>query len=66
MISTSLSLTYEAKLRLLLILDPKARLGQLNTILAQEVDVLELETKSIRVSKTKWIKVSVSFICASK
>jgi ATP-dependent Lon protease len=43
MISTSLSLTYEAKLRLLLILDPKARLGQLNNILAQEVDVLELE-----------------------
>lgn len=43
MISTSLSLTYEAKLRLLLILDPKARLGQLNNLLAQEVDVLELE-----------------------
>jgi ATP-dependent Lon protease len=43
MVATSLSLTYEAKLRLLLILDPKARLGQLNTILAQEVDVLELE-----------------------
>ena len=43
MVSTSLSLTYESKLRLLLILDPKARLGQLNTILAQEVDVLELE-----------------------
>ncbi len=43
MVATSLSLTYEAKLRLLLILDPKARLGQLNSILAQEVDVLELE-----------------------
>ena len=43
MISTSLSLTYEAKLRLLLILDPKARLAQLNNLLAQEVDVLELE-----------------------
>ena len=43
MVATSLSLTYEAKLRLLLILDPKARLGQLNNILAQEVDVLELE-----------------------
>jgi ATP-dependent Lon protease len=43
MIATSLSLNYEAKLRLLLILDPKARLGLLNTILAQEVDVLELE-----------------------
>jgi ATP-dependent Lon protease len=43
MVATSLSLTYEAKLRLLLILEPKARLGQLNTILAQEVDVLELE-----------------------
>jgi len=36
-------LTYEAKLRLLLILEPKARLGQLNNLLAQEVDVLELE-----------------------
>jgi ATP-dependent Lon protease len=43
MISTSLALTYEARLRLLLILDPKARLGQLNNLLAQEVDVLELE-----------------------
>jgi ATP-dependent Lon protease len=43
MISTSLSLTYEAKLRLLLMLDPKARLGLLNNLLAQEVDVLELE-----------------------
>jgi len=43
MISTSLSLTYEAKLRLLMILDPKARLGMLNNLLAQEVDVLELE-----------------------
>lgn len=43
MIATSLSLTYEAKLRLLLIVDPKTRLGQLNNLLAQEVDVLELE-----------------------
>jgi ATP-dependent Lon protease len=43
MIATSLGLTYEAKLRLLLLLDPKARLGQLNNLLAQEVDVLELE-----------------------
>jgi ATP-dependent Lon protease len=43
MVATSLSLTYESKLRLLLILEPKARLGQLNNILAQEVDVLELE-----------------------
>lgn len=43
MIATSLALTYEAKLRLLLLLDTKARLGQLNNLLAQEVDVLELE-----------------------
>jgi len=43
MIATSLSLTYEAKLRLLLLVDPKTRLGQLNSLLAQEVDVLELE-----------------------
>lgn len=43
MVATSLALTYEAKLRLLLILDPKVRLGQLNNLLAQEVDVLELE-----------------------
>ena len=43
MVATSLALTYEAKLRLLLLLDPKARLGQLNNLLAQEVDVLELE-----------------------
>ncbi len=43
MISTSLGLTYEAKLRLLMILDPKTRLTQLNNLLAAEVDVLELE-----------------------
>jgi len=43
MISTSLSLTYETKQTLLLMLDPKTRLQHLNTILAQEVDVLELE-----------------------
>ncbi|NOT06365.1 MAG: endopeptidase La [Anaerolineales bacterium] len=43
MISTSLSFSYESKLRLLMILDPKARLGMLNNLLAQEVDVLELE-----------------------
>ncbi|HMZ07917.1 MAG TPA: endopeptidase La [Anaerolineales bacterium] len=43
MVTTSLALTYEAKLRLLMIVDPKARLGQLNNLLAQEVDVLELE-----------------------
>ena len=43
MISTSLSLTYETKQTLLLMLDPKTRLQHLNAILAQEVDVLELE-----------------------
>ncbi|MFN8434283.1 MAG: endopeptidase La [Anaerolineales bacterium] len=43
MVTTSLGLTYEAKLRLLMILEPKARLGQLNNLLAAEVDVLELE-----------------------
>ncbi len=43
MIATSLGLTYEAKLRLLMILNPKARLNQLNNLLAAEVDVLELE-----------------------
>jgi ATP-dependent Lon protease len=43
MIATSLSLTYEAKQALLLTQDTKTRLQQLNTILAQEVDVLELE-----------------------
>ncbi|NWF64580.1 MAG: endopeptidase La [Chloroflexi bacterium] len=43
MVTTSLGLTYEAKLRLLMILDPRARLMQLNTLLAAEVDVLELE-----------------------
>ncbi|MCB0102792.1 MAG: endopeptidase La [Anaerolineales bacterium] len=43
MITTSLGLTYEAKLRLLMILEPKARLGQLTNLLAAELDVLELE-----------------------
>jgi len=43
MIATSLSLTYEAKQSLLLLLDPRARLQSLTKLLAQEVDVLELE-----------------------
>ncbi len=43
MIATSLSLTYETKQTLLLMPDPKARLQHLNVILAQEVDMLELE-----------------------
>src|SRR5574339_125138 len=43
MIATSLSLNYEAKQSLLLLLDARGRLQALNKILAQEVDVLELE-----------------------
>ena len=43
MIATSLSLTYEAKKVLLLTQDVKTRLQKLNTLLAQELDVLELE-----------------------
>lgn len=43
MIATSLSLAYETKQSLLLMLDPKSRLQRLNNLLAQEVDVLELE-----------------------
>jgi ATP-dependent Lon protease len=43
MIATSLSLNYEAKLSLLTLLDPRGRLQAVNKILAQEVDVLELE-----------------------
>ena len=43
MIATSLSLNYEAKKTLLLTRDVKVRLQQLNNLLAQELDVLELE-----------------------
>ena len=43
MIATSLSLPYDAKQTLLLNLDTRTRLQQLNAILAQELDVLELE-----------------------
>jgi ATP-dependent Lon protease len=43
MIATSLSLNYEAKQSLLTLLDPRGRLQAVNKILAQEVDVLELE-----------------------
>jgi len=43
MIATSLSFTYEAKKTLLLTRDVKVRLQQLNNLLAQELDVLELE-----------------------
>jgi len=43
MVATSLALTYETKQTLLLLTDVRARLQALNKILAQEVDVLELE-----------------------
>ena len=43
MIATSLSLSYDARQGLLLLLEPRARLQAINKILAQEVDVLELE-----------------------
>jgi ATP-dependent Lon protease len=43
MITTSLSLNYEARQGLLTLLDPKARLKAVNKILAQELDVLELQ-----------------------
>jgi ATP-dependent Lon protease len=43
MITTSLALNYDAKQSLLMLLEPRGRLQALNKILAQEVDVLELE-----------------------
>ena len=43
MISTAISLNYQEKQNLLLSVDPPQRLQRLNTLLAQEVDVLELE-----------------------
>ena len=43
MLATSLALNYDAKQSLLLLLNVRGRLQALNKILAQEVDVLELE-----------------------
>ena len=43
MIATSLSLNFDARQGLLMLLEPRARLQAINKILAQEVDVLELE-----------------------
>lgn len=43
MIATSLSLNYEARQGLLTLLDPRGRLQAVNRILAQELDVLELQ-----------------------
>ncbi len=43
MLATSLALNYAAKQSLLMLLDVRGRLQALNKILAQEVDVLELE-----------------------
>jgi ATP-dependent Lon protease len=43
MIATALSLNYVEKQNLLLIVDPAKRLQRINNLLAQEVDVLELE-----------------------
>ncbi len=43
MIATSLSLNLEEKQTLLMMGDPRARLQRMNKILAEEVDVLELE-----------------------
>jgi ATP-dependent Lon protease len=43
MIASALSLGYEEKQDLLLMTEPRQRLQRINTLLAQEVDVLELE-----------------------
>jgi ATP-dependent Lon protease len=43
MLATTLALNYEAKQSLLMLVEPRGRLQALNKILAQEVDVLELE-----------------------
>src|SRR5512144_269291 len=43
MVATSLSLNHDARQGLLLLIEPRARLQAINKILAQEVDVLELE-----------------------
>ncbi len=43
MIATSLSLNLEARQRLLTLLEPRGRLQAINKILAQELDVLELQ-----------------------
>jgi ATP-dependent Lon protease len=43
MIATAIALNYQEKQNLLLILEPAKRLGRLNKLLADEVDVLELE-----------------------
>jgi ATP-dependent Lon protease len=43
MLATTLALNYDAKQSLLMLLDVRGRLQALNRILAQEVDVLELE-----------------------
>ncbi len=43
MIATSLALNFEERQTLLMMVDPRARLQRVNKILAEEVDVLELE-----------------------
>jgi ATP-dependent Lon protease len=43
MIATAVSLPYDERLELLTILDPKERLKKVNWLLAQELDVLQLE-----------------------
>ncbi len=43
MIATAISLPFEERLELLTILDPKDRLKKVNWLLAQELDVLQLE-----------------------
>ncbi len=43
MIATALSLSYEEKQNLLLMSDPRERIQRINALLAQELDMLELE-----------------------
>ncbi len=45
MIASTLSMVTQEKQKLLMLLDPMTRLQRLNVILAQEVDMLELENK---------------------
>ncbi len=45
MIATSLALNFVERQTLLLMIDPRARLGRMNKALAEEVDMLELENE---------------------
>jgi ATP-dependent Lon protease len=66
MIATAISLPFKERQTLLMLPDPAERLKRINWLLAQELDVLQLEDEIQNRCRTRSTAASASFTCASR